>query len=109
MQKTCRQCSAAYEITQEDLAFYAQISPEFNGQKESIPPPTLCPDCRLQRRLFFRNAGCLYSRKSDLTGKQIISIYSPDKPYPVYDQDEWWSDRWDCMATGRDFDFSKTF
>lgn len=37
----------------------------------------------------------MYKRKCDLSGKEIISVYSPDKPYPVYDQKVWWSDDWD--------------
>jgi hypothetical protein len=71
-----------------------------------IPPPTLCPDCRAQRRLSFRNERKLYKRKCDATGKDIVSIYSPDKPYTVYHQDSWWSDSWDQMDYGRGFDFS---
>jgi len=39
----------------------------------------------------------------------MISIYAQDKPYKVYDQDEWWSDRWDELSYGRNFDFSRTF
>jgi hypothetical protein len=73
-----------------------------------IPPPTLCPDCRQQRRLSFRNERKLYKRKCDATGKDIISIYSPDKPYTVYHQDYWWSDAWEPMDYGRDFDFSRS-
>lgn len=108
MSRTCLQCSSAFELTKEDLAFYEQVSPVFGGKKEMIPVPILCPACRLQRRLLFRNDLCLYHRKSDLTGKAMISIYSQEKPYKVYDQDEWWSDRWDELAFGRPFDFSRT-
>ncbi|MDD4530300.1 MAG: hypothetical protein PHO80_01980, partial [Candidatus Gracilibacteria bacterium] len=78
-------------------------------KKFNIPAPTLCPDCRQQRRLAFRNERKLYKRKCDLSGKEIISIYSPDKPYKVYGQDEWWSDKWDPMDYGRDFDFGRGF
>ena len=106
---TCPHCSQAFEITQDDLAFYEKVSPMFAGKKELIPPPTLCPECRRQRRFLFRNDLCLYHRKSDLTGKAIISLYAQDKPYKVYDQDEWWSDRWDELSFGRPFDFSRTF
>jgi hypothetical protein len=106
---SCRQCSASYDVTPEDLAFLEEISPVFQGKKEPIPVPTSCPDCRLRQRLLFRNDLNLYHRKSDLSGKQIVSIYAPDKPYVVYDQDEWWSDRWDELSFGRPFDFSKTF
>ncbi len=109
MQQTCQQCSAAFEITEGDLKFYEDVSPVIGGAKQSIPPPKLCPDCRFQRRLTFRNERRLYHRKSDLSGRQIVSMYAPDKPYIVYDQDEFWSDRWDECTYGRDFDFSRTF
>lgn len=109
MNKTCTQCSAGFEIIDADLAFLDEISPVFEGKKYAIPAPVLCPDCRMQRRMAWRNDRTLHHRKSDLSGKQIISMYSPDKPYKVYEQDEWWSDRWDAMAFGRPFDFNKTF
>ncbi len=102
-------CQQSFEITDADLAFLEKVSPIFNGKKEMIPPPTLCPECRMQRRLLFRNDLCLYHRKSDLTGRAMISMYAQDKPYKVYDQDEWWSDRWNELDYGRDFDFSRTF
>lgn len=105
----CKQCAKNFEVSEEDLAFYEKVSPIFAGKKYLIPPPRLCPSCRHQRRLAFRNERKLYTRKSDMSGKQIITIYSPDKPYKVYDQDEWWSDKWDAMEYGRDFDFSRNF
>ncbi|MDD5770253.1 MAG: hypothetical protein PHE25_04735, partial [Candidatus Gracilibacteria bacterium] len=81
-----------------------------NGKvKYLIPPPTLCPDCRQQRRLSFRNERKLYKRKCDATGEEIISIYSPDKKYKVYDQNYWWSDNWNALDYGKVFDFSKSF
>ena len=108
-QKTCKQCDQSFIIEEEDLEFYNKISPTFNGEKYQIPVPTLCPNCRQQRRLSFRNERNLYNRKCDLTGKQIISIYSPDKPYKVYDQEAWWSDKWDPLEYGKEFDFSRPF
>ncbi|MDD5623191.1 MAG: hypothetical protein PHI23_00585 [Candidatus Peribacteraceae bacterium] len=106
---SCTQCSSAFDITQDDLAFYDKVSPVFNGKKELIPPPTLCPDCRQQRRLAFRNAHVLYKRKCDLTGQMIVSTASPDKPYKVYNHDGWWSDVWDPMMYGRPFDPARSF
>lgn len=104
----CRQCSSAFEITSDDLAFYDKVSPEFSGKKEQIPPPTLCPDCRRQRRLAFRNERNLYHRKCDLTGKQMISQYA-DPALKVYLTDQWWGDGWDAMQYGREMDFSRPF
>jgi len=82
----------------------------WNGKvKYLIPSPTLCPDCRYQRRLSWRNERSLYKRKCDFSGRDIISMYSPDKPYKVYDKEIWWSDKWNPLDYGRDFDFSKSF
>ena len=105
----CRQCHSDFFVTDKDLELYDKTSPLLNGVKYSIPAPTLCPDCREQRRICFRNERKLYERKCDLTGKDILSVYSPDKPVKVYDQDEWWADKWDPLVYGRDFDFSRPF
>lgn len=107
--KVCRHCRGSFPITDKDLEFYDKVSPTFGGKKYSIPTPTLCPDCRQQRRLVWRNERKLYKRRCDATGKDIVSIYSPDKPYKVYHQDVWVSDRWDPMEYGRSFDFGVPF
>ncbi len=106
MQKTCKQCSAQFEITSEDLAFYEKVSPVFHGKKELIPPPTLCPECRMQRRLAWRNERNLYHSKSTLSGKQIISLYSGEKSLSVYPQDEFWSDSWDQHKASQSIDLN---
>ncbi len=109
MQNICPQCSSNFDITDDDLAFLEKVSPIFNGKKELIPPPTLCPECRMQRRLAFRNERKLYHRKCDLTGKQIVSVYAADKPFKAYQSDEWYTDKWNALEYGRTFDFSRTF
>jgi hypothetical protein len=107
--KVCAVSGTEFPIYQSDLKFYDKISPTFNGVKYNILTPTLCPECRQKRRLAFRNERKLYRRTCDASGKTIISIYSPDKPYKVYDQKIWWSDQRDPMDYGRDFDFSQPF
>lgn len=109
LQKQCRECGKSFEIFPEDLEFYDKVSPVFGGVKYAVPAPTLCPRCRRQRRLAFRNERHLYHRKCDLTGKQIISMYSPEKLHKVYSRDAWWSDKWDGLEYGREFDFSRPF
>jgi hypothetical protein len=109
MQKTCRQCAQKFEITDEDLRFYDKVSPVFTGKKYSLPPPTLCPDCRQQRRQSWRNERKLYNRKCDQCKRQIISIYSPDKDMTVYCHKCWWSDKWDGKDYALEFDFTKPF
>ena len=107
--KNCKQCQKEFEIADDDLEFYKKVSPEFGGKKFEIPAPTLCPDCRQQRRIAFRNERNLHKRDCDLSGKQLVTFYSPDKKYKVYDQREWWSDKWDPMSFGKDFDEGKSF
>ena len=107
--KTCAHCGAPFNVTDKDLEFYDKVSPVFAGKKYAIPTPTFCPECRKMRRLAFRNVGKIYKRKCDLTGKEVVSIYSPDKPFTAYNQDDWWTDKWDAMDYGKNFDFSRTF
>ncbi|MEK7524500.1 MAG: hypothetical protein AAB588_05745 [Patescibacteria group bacterium] len=109
MNQTCAHCRNPFKILSDDENFLKDISPEFNGEKYSVPPPTHCPLCRQQRRLSWRNERHLYHRKSDLSGKTIISNLSPEKPFKIYAHDEWWSDKWDGKNYGRDFDFSRSF
>jgi len=56
-----------------------------------------------------RNEQYLYKNTSAFSGKPLISIYSKDKPCQVYSPEEWFSDKWDALEYGKDYDFSKTF
>jgi hypothetical protein len=88
--RRCAVSGAEFPIYASDAAFYEKISPSFDGIKYNIPYPTLCPEERQKRRLLFRNERNLYKRTCDATGESIISIYSPDKPYKVYNQKFRW-------------------
>ena len=107
--KKCRISGKEFFVTDTDLEYYDKKSPIFAGKKYPIPSPTLCPDERKRRRLSWRNERKLYHRKCDKTGNSLITIYSPDKPYTVYDQKIWWGDDWNPCEFGKDFDFKKTF
>jgi hypothetical protein len=98
--KTCTKCQQQFQVHKQDKEFYKTLD---------VPEPTLCYMCRMQRRLSYRNERFLYHRKCDFSGKQIISSFSVDKPFPVYENDTWWSDDWDELSYGRDFDFSRPF
>ncbi len=39
----------------------------------------------------------------------MISVYTPDAPFPVYDNPVWWSDEWDGREYGREFDSHRPF
>jgi len=98
--KNCQSCHQEFRIEPEDFAFYERIK---------VPPPTWCPECRLVRRLSFRNERSLYKDSCDLCGKEIVSMYAPEGPFTVYCNSCWFSDKWDGKQFGKDFDPSKPF
>jgi hypothetical protein len=51
----------------------------------------------------------LYKRTCDGTGDSIVSAYHPTNPLKVYRMDYWYSDKWDPMDFGRDYDFNRPF
>jgi len=98
--RNCQNCKQDFVIEPEDFDFY---------EKMKVSAPTFCPECRTIRRMTWRNERTLYHRKCDATGKNIITMFAPDQPLVVYERDYWWSDNWDQLSSGRDYDFSKPF
>ncbi len=107
--KTCNQCQNNFDVTDEDRLFYEKVSPIFSGTKYSITEPTICPDCRQQRRLSICNERNLYPGECGLCKKRTLTEYSPDRKQPIYCRECWHSDKWDARDYGMDFDFSKSF
>ncbi len=100
MNRSCTQCSVQFEIDQRDQDFY---------DRNSLPKPTFCPDCRRQRRSALRNERHLYNRHCDLCEVAVISVFPKDSEFIVYCYDCWWSDKWDVMDYAREYNFSKSF
>ena len=98
--KTCQNCKNEFRIDPEDFAFY---------EKMRVPVPTLCPDCRYQRRLANRNEWNFYKRDCGLCGKSITALYNEEFSGPVYCQSCWWGDGWDPYSYAQEFDFSRPF
>ncbi|MFH0770013.1 MAG: hypothetical protein V1926_01405 [Candidatus Peregrinibacteria bacterium] len=111
MQKTCANqwCRQPFEITGGDLEFYEKVSPVIHGKKELIPPPTLCPECRFQRRMIFRREHALRNRICSACQRGIVSVHGQEAPYPVYCLKCWWGDGWDPCSYGKEFDPSRSF
>lgn len=101
--KFCQSCKEPFEIAPDDFVFY---------RKMQVPPPTWCPDCRIKRRLAYYVdilKPRMYARKCDATGKNLISMYPPNTDFPVYERSYWFTDKWDPMDYGREYDFTKPF
>ncbi len=98
--RSCQNCKGAFVVADDDVLFY---------QKIQVPPPTFCSTCRFQRRTMFRNERVLYKRKCDLCTKDMVSTFAPDKPYVVYCNPCWWSDKWDTVTYARDYNPRRNF
>ena len=96
--RKCQNCKSEFIIEPEDLDFY---------KKMSVPLPTFCWQCRMQRRLTIRNERSLYKRVCELCKKEIVSVYSPEKKMCVYCPECYRSDKWDVFSYGREYDFNK--
>ncbi len=107
--KKCPWCSAKFEVAQEDMAFLERLSPTILGLTLQIPTPSLCPACRHQRRMTFRNDQNYYRNQCRRCKASLISIYSPDKNISILCEECYWGDGWDPLDFGREFDFSKPF
>ncbi|MCX6752368.1 MAG: hypothetical protein NTZ87_02600 [Candidatus Nomurabacteria bacterium] len=98
----CQNCKKDFTIEPDDFGFYEKIK---------VPPPTFCPECRLVRRLMWRNEHSLFRRPNSAPGESSthISIYHPDAKIISYDKEMWWGDKWDPCDYGTDYDFSRPF
>ena len=59
--RNCRSCKKQFVIEPDDFAFYETIH---------VPAPTRCPECRLMRRMSFRNEITFYKRQCNLCKKE---------------------------------------
>ncbi len=109
MQRDCTLCGQGFQITDEDLAFHEEVSPVFAGKKYLIPPPTLCPQCRIQRRMAWRNHNFVYRHEPSTPERATFSMWTPESPFPSFTLNHWFSDGWDQHASGQEIDFTRPF
>lgn len=98
--KICQSCEQQFRIDSDDFGFY---------EKMGVLSPKLCPDCRFKRRAQFRNETSLYSRKCDLCGKPILSVYHPKSSFVVYCMACYYSDKWEPRDYFLEYDSSRSF
>jgi len=98
--RNCQSCKKDFTIEPDDFGFYEKIK---------VPPPTFCSECRMIRRMNFRNARALYKRKVEHAEADVFSSFRPDSPLTIYEQSYWWSGDWNAMQQGRSYDFSHPF
>ena len=96
--RKCGECGGEFRIEPEDIEFL---------KKFSVPSPTLCPACRLRRKLAYRiNMLPVFYKKSCAApghSEKVLAFYPEDNPIPVYDDSFYLSDKWDPISFGIDF------
>jgi hypothetical protein len=98
--RICQNCKTDFIIEPDDFSFYEKIG---------VLVPKICPKCRAQLRLSFRNERFFYKRACDHCKKDTISVYSPNKTFPVWCYDCWWSEDFDGKNYAQDYDPSRPF
>lgn len=100
MTKQCVQCSKTFVVEPADQAFYVTMN---------VPEPDACPECRMQRRLAWRNERNFYRDSCFKCKKSLVSQFSPAEGFIVYCETCYWADDWAGQEYAREFDFSQTF
>ncbi len=97
--RNCQNCKLDFTIFPDDFSFYEKIK---------VPPPTFCPECRMARRMVWRNNRSLYRRSCGLCNKTLISMYKDDG-VPVFCIECFNGDNWDQFQYAQNVDWSRDF
>jgi len=100
MKKVCEHCGSDFTLNKEELSMY---------EKVGIELPSICFFCRVKLHLSFWLFGKFRKGKSDLSGESFITVLPGKNRYPIYTSSEWFSDSWEGMDFGQDYDSSKPF
>jgi len=79
--KICQSCKATFAIEPDDFTFY----------EKSRSSAVAMPLCRAQLRLAFKNERSYYKRPCDKCKRDVVSMYSPNKPYTVWCYECWFA------------------
>ena len=97
--RKCQNCNNEFIIEPDDFAFYDKIH---------VPAPTFCPECRMIRRMCWRNVRSLYKGFCMLCNKSIISMYQESEA-PIMCVECWNGDNWDPYIYAKDIDWIVPF
>jgi len=100
LNKNCIDCKNEFTIDSGDLLLYEKIG---------LKIPEKCFECRTKQYFIFSIFGKFRKGVSDLSGESLITVFPNNPRYPIYKSHEWWSDDWDPLVFGQDYDSSKSF
>lgn len=98
--KTCVDCKKEFTIDSGDLVLY---------EKVGLKIPEQCFECRVKQYFIFSIFGKFRKGVSDLSGESLITVFPNNPRYPIYKSHEWWSDSWDPLKFGQNYDPKRPF
>lgn len=98
--KKCEHCNKEFTISEGEMSMYEKVGIELSRQ---------CFLCRIKHLLSFWSFGKFRRGKSDFSGENLITVLPEKSRYPIYTLHEWYSDNWDAMDYGMDYDPTKPF
>jgi len=103
MKKICKNCNDPFVIDQSDLEFLTHLTAQFPYLPIPIPAPTLCPLCRLNRRLAFRNLSFISWEEDYQTKERVFSYYPGGAPFPILSNERWWKAEYEVPELANGF------
>jgi len=100
MKKLCEYCKEEFVITDIELSLSKKINLEIS---------TICSSCLLKQQLSFWLFGKFRKGKSDLSGESLITVLSDKNRYPIYTSHEWFSDKWEALDYGMNYNSNESF
>lgn len=98
--RQCEHCRKSFTLTTSEHTLYTKVDIEL---------PNTCLTCRFAQYFAFWPFGKFRKGVSALTGESLITMLPADARYPIYSAKEWWSDAWDPMDHGQDYDPTRPF
>ena len=98
--KICVDCKKEFIIDSGDLILYEKIG---------LDIPEKCFLCGHKQRFAFSIFGKFRKGVSTLSGENLITVFPNNARFPIYKTHEWWSDAWDPMSFGQDYDSQRSF
>jgi hypothetical protein len=98
--RICQNCKKDFTIEPDDFGFYEKIG---------VLSPKICPECRAQLRLTFRNTKSFYKNVCQNCKKDGFSMFSPNKDAVNWCSDCWWGNDLDGKKYAKDLDPSRNF
>lgn len=98
--RNCHNCKQEFVIEAKDFEFY---------EKLDVPPPGICADCRMIRKLLWRNERVMYKRECGSCKKIILSMYHPKYESSVYCNPCYHADDWSGKDYEKEYDGNRPF